>query len=505
MSLTGSLGGNAGVRVGALGSDDDLFRRATEAWESGTAEALLPEIERALPKSKDYRLWHIHGLILRQLDQRAEALPSLRRAVELKPDALKPAEALAQTLYEAGLPSIDAYGHALRLSPGNPEIVSGLAMAFVAAGEVHTAVSGLEKIVARSPTWVGGHNLLSQLRWMEGEREGFTRSFSEALEQYPQSIDLRREQIMSLIHAEQWDEALRVIASGRERIGDQPVFGVNEAVVHAEMGDTEAADRLFIPFEHIDDGPVQVRRVRHYLRSERPEQAGAIVEQWLDRPDAFMFWPYASLVWRQTDQQRWQWLEGDDSFVGVYDIADRLPPLEQLAATLRDLHKLSGQPLEQSLRGGTQTDGDIFMNIDPVLVQLREAIRATVAEHAAKFPARDPKHPLLAARRDDITFAGAWSVRLRSAGYHANHVHPMGWISSALYVALPPDLGAGEAGYLTLGEPRSSCFDIDLPPFRTVEPKPGRLVLFPSYMWHGTRPFGEGERLTVAFDVARQP
>jgi len=216
-----------------------------------------------------------------------------------------------------------------------------------------------------------------------------------------------------------------------------------------------------------------------------------------------MFWPYASIAWRMIDEQRWQWLEGDDRFVGIYDIADRLPPLDVLAEKLRRLHTLSGQPLEQSLRGGTQTDGDIYLHIDPLLVQLREAIRATVAEHVAKFPEYDERHPLLAPRRDSIGFNGAWSVRLHSRGYHANHVHPAGWISSALYIALPPDLGQNEAGYLTLGEARAPGFDIDLSPFRKVEPRPGRLVLFPSYMWHGTRPFGEGERLTVAFDVAR--
>jgi hypothetical protein len=27
------------------------------------------------------------------------------------------------------------------------------------------------------------------------------------------------------------------------------------------------------------------------------------------------------------------------------------------------------------------------------------------------------------------------------------------------------------------------------------------VALFPSYMYHGTRPFSAGERLTVAFDV----
>lgn len=490
------------VRRGAS-NDDELFRRATEAWSSVSPESILPELERALPASRDYRLWHIHGLILRQLERREDALPSLQRAVELNPTAANPAHALALTLYEAGLPSIDAYGHALRLAPGNQEIVRGLALAFVGAGEVDTAISGLEKIVARSPLWVEGHATLSRLRWMEGERDTFTRSLSEALRQYPQSIDLWREQIVALLHAEQWDEALRVIAEGRAIIGDNSVFAGNEAVIHAERGETELADALFAPFEQLDDASLQLRRVRHYIRSGRPQQAGAIIDAWLTRPEALMFYPYASIVWRQTDPERWQWLEGHQSFVGIYDMADRLPPLDELAETLRGLHKLSGQPLEQSLRGGTQTDGDIFMRVDPILVRLREAVRGTIADHVAKLPPPDPNHPLLSLRRDKIAFAGAWSVRLGSAGFHSNHVHPMGWFSSALYIALPPDIGVGDAGVLTLGEPRSSCFDLDMPPFRTVEPQAGRLVLFPSYMWHGTRPFGEGERLTVAFDVAR--
>jgi hypothetical protein len=215
-----------------------------------------------------------------------------------------------------------------------------------------------------------------------------------------------------------------------------------------------------------------------------------------------MFWPYASIAWRLLDDPRWHWLERDERFVGVYDIADRLPPLDVLADKLRGLHSLDGQPLEQSLRGGTQTEGDIFMHVDPVLVQLREAIRTTVAEHVAQLPDPDRAHPLLGPPRQPIGFSGAWSVWLKTGGFHANHVHPMGWISSALYVVLPPDLGKGDAGFLTLGDSSSPTLQLEMPPFRTVEPKPARLALFPSYTWHGTRPFGEGERITVAFDVA---
>ena len=39
-------------------------------------------------------------------------------------------------------------------------------------------------------------------------------------------------------------------------------------------------------------------------------------------------------------------------------------------------------------------------------------------------------------------------------------------------------------------------------PEYAVRPEPGRLVLFPSYLWHGTAPFETDEsRLTIAFDV----
>jgi hypothetical protein len=41
-----------------------------------------------------------------------------------------------------------------------------------------------------------------------------------------------------------------------------------------------------------------------------------------------------------------------------------------------------------------------------------------------------------------------------------------------------------------------------LPADYVLKPEPGLLVLFPSWLWHGTRPFhGNGTRLTIAFDL----
>jgi hypothetical protein len=80
----------------------------------------------------------------------------------------------------------------------------------------------------------------------------------------------------------------------------------------------------------------------------------------------------------------------------------------------------------------------------------------------------------------------------------------MGWISSALYVALPEPhrLGAAPAGWLSFGTPPPEL-GLDLPPYRQVEPRRGRLVLFPSTLWHCTLPFADGERLSIAFDIRK--
>ena len=482
---------------------EQVVKDAIAALRTARAPDMLPDIERALRQApQDARLWHLQGLIHRTQDKRELAIPELRKAAQLAPSDPLIAHGLARTLQEAGLPSVDAYASALKLSPGNTKLLAGLVSALLAERRIAEAIAGLERAVARNPRWAEGHSLLCSLRWLEGERDGFARSLDEALAVHPRDLSLRHQQLITLLHAELYDEALAKIAEGRREMGDDTLFDANEAIVRSETGETARADELFERLKDLADSSIQVRRVRHLLRYGRPADAAAVIEPWLKSDEAFGFWPYAATAWRMTDDPRTDWLEGDERFVGVYDIADRLPPLDQLAGTLRALHTTKGQPLVQSVRGGTQTDGHLFQLIDPTIVALRNAIREVVSEHVAQLPARDAAHPLLGPPREPISFSGAWSVRLQAGGFHSNHVHPMGWISSALYIVLPPDLGHDQAGWLTLGEPRTSSFPLDLPPIRTVEPRPGRLALFPSWMWHGTRPFADGERMTVAFDVA---
>ncbi|WP_425542959.1 putative 2OG-Fe(II) oxygenase [Brevundimonas kwangchunensis] len=107
-----------------------------------------------------------------------------------------------------------------------------------------------------------------------------------------------------------------------------------------------------------------------------------------------------------------------------------------------------------------------------------------------------------AANTGAATISGAWSVLLNAGGWHSDHVHPQGWISSAFYVAVPDSTPAEPVGgWLRFGATQLGP-NIELPAEHRIEPQPGRLALFPAFFWHGTEPFsGDGERLTLAFDA----
>lgn len=490
------------------GSPESVAESALAALGQGTEEDALTAIDQALAKNPDLPLlWHVKALLHRELEDMEPALAAFARAAKLAPGNPKIAHGIALTRLEAGLESIPDFVSAIQLAPDNLELFTGLASALVAEGQPAVAIEGLERTLAVRPDWIAGLAAVTHLRWESGDRATFTKGYEQARAQLPQIAALWRDELFALMHAERFDAALALVERGRAAIGDSSLFQAIEAAAYSETGQFARADPLFDALSDSPEGWIQLRRVRHLLASARPAEAAMLAAHWVKSAEPDHFWPYLSLAWRLTGDSRWQWLEGDERFVGVYDIADRLPDLTLLGERLRMLHRSVGQPLTHSLRGGSQTHGNLFAHIDPVIRHLRRAIADTVAEHAEQLPAPVPDHPLLAARRSPIRFAGSWSVRLSGGGSHANHVHPKGWLSSALYVSLPDELSGDDdarAGWLTLGEPQEEL-KLDIAPFRYVEPRPGRLVLFPSTMWHGTVPFAVGERLTVAFDVARLP
>ena len=171
-------------------------------------------------------------------------------------------------------------------------------------------------------------------------------------------------------------------------------------------------------------------------------------------------------------------------------------------AVLDTLNPFSIHPLNQSLRNGGQAPSNLCSSQNPVIKAYFEALDGPIRDYMEQL-GRDAGHPCAVRNTGRYKFSGGWSVRLGSGGHHVNHVHPRGWISSSYYVSVPTETqsGEGKAGWIKFGEPPIATAPV-LRPEKWIQPRPGLLVLFPSYLWHGTEPIHDGSvRVTAPFDV----
>jgi tetratricopeptide (TPR) repeat protein len=480
---------------------DDLARAALAEGEE--ERALQPLVRAAQRADRDARLWQWVGLLERSLDRHRQAIPAFDRAARTAPGDAGIAHGRARIALEAGLPAVPLFELASRLAPNDAGVLLGRAAARFATGDATTAIAELDGLVAANPGWIEGHDTLAQLQALTGNLAVAGESYERALARDPRYAPLWHALVAMYVRSENHAAALDAIGRARRCLVGTPELDANEAICRSELGDLAGADRFFsLPTLNGMAG-MAVWRVRQALRKGDVAGAAAVLDRDLDPADSSL-WPYASIVWRLAGDPRAHWLDGDERLVSVIDLDDALPELDRLATVLRGLHRAQAAHLDQSVRGGTQTDGPLLSRIEPEIERLRARIVHAVERHVAQLPPIDARHPTLRWRRDrPVRFAGSWSVRLAGQGHHANHVHPHGWLSSAFYVSLPDEIerSASRAGWLTLGQPQAAL-GLDLPPTRVIAPRPGRLVLFPSTMWHGTVPFAAGERLTVAFDVA---
>lgn len=500
MSLTASLAS----RLSTSADSAALAELASKAIEEGEEERALPLLERGASRSGDALLWQWKALLERSIDEHKAALASFAEAARLAPGDVSVAHGHARTAMEAGLDARLLYERARALAPRNGQILLGMAAARAAMGEGARAIEELHAALRAAPAWLYGHEQLAQLMATEGRASGATSSIEEALSRFPTAQSLWETLLNVQLRRGAYETLDEIVGRANAAGVSSPEFAIYRGIHAAEFDPEPYPAALFGPTSVQETKALSRWRIRHLLRVGEIDAAVELIDREMEREETAELWAYAATAWRLAGDPRSEWLEGNERLVNVIDLSSELPPVETVADTLRGLHVARGEYLDQSVRGGTQTDGPLLSRIDPVIRLLRSAIVGAVETYRAQLPAIDPKHPLLRhARNRRIRFAGSWSVRLRSGGHHSNHVHPLGWISSALYLALP-ERSAGDAedaGWFTLGEPDGKL-GLDLAPWRKIEPKPARLVLFPSWMWHGTVPFKEGERLTVAFDVA---
>ena len=180
----------------------------------------------------------------------------------------------------------------------------------------------------------------------------------------------------------------------------------------------------------------------------------------------------------------------------------------------------------------------------PLLAELAHSIRSIAADDEAgrrwsrdkgykgytsyaslnDLPRRDPAFADLQKLlvRHASTFAGElafdlgrkprldslWVNLLRGSGHHSAHIHPHSIISGTLYVEVPKGSGAirfedPRLPMMMAAPTRRPDAPVELQPVVTVEPRPGLLLLWESWLRHEVLPgSSRGERLSVSFNFA---
>jgi tetratricopeptide (TPR) repeat protein len=431
------------------------------------------------------------------------AIALYERVVEAAPDDLYAEHNLAAALADdnrfAG--SEVRARHALEKGINAAETWLVLARALQGLGRFDEAEAAFEQTIARRPTFADAHLDLAQLRWMRGQGAGpallsldsalaaapldppLTLAKAKVLE-FAGAPDAAYALVRQALAAGSADARLEVVAAQLRLAADPPA-----ALAHAERA------CLLAP----DDLSALTALCEANLAAARPQVAEALAADLRRRdPRDQRAVALQATAWRLLGDPRYQALYDYARLVHAWTIDT--PPgwsslsayLTDLASSLNALHRLTAHPIGQSLRGGVQTTQSLDRVDDPVVQAFFPAIAGPIRRHIAAI-----------GERGEPRFHGAWSARLQPNGFHVNHLHPMGWISSACYIGVPAAVDNGHAGWIQFGEPGIPTMPA-LAAEHFVKPEPGRLVLFPSYMWHGTVPFGGDEpRLSIAFDLVR--
>jgi tetratricopeptide (TPR) repeat protein len=461
----------------------------------------------------DDELSALHVTAYAALGRQGEAVANYRRLVALAPDNPIATHTLAVALNAANQP--EEAERVVRQTLGHTRPTAVMhhthARSLITLERFDLAELALRECVKLEPHRAEAQDSLAQLIWMRtGNITEATRVLDQALEKYPHDDALWATKAallqgagdarggytcLATRAARPQPHPMLLIRAGLAALEFEPATALSlaEQAMRAQPNNPTARKLLCAAYLGVGDGAAAMAECAILLKATPDDQY---------------------LIAMQTTALR---LLNDPRYAAMCDYDEMVlstpletPPgwsdlssfLTDLSSRLDALHNPHGHRLlYQSLRQGTETTQDLSRSRDPVIQALFHAFAAPIARYRDHIG--QGQDALRRRNRGASRYNGSWSVRLHSAGYHTNHVHPRGWISSACYIQLPDSMRAGRTaeGILSFGAPgllTTPALNAEW----SVRPEVGLLVLFPSYFWHGTLPFhSEQPRLTVAFDV----
>ncbi|MCZ6643644.1 MAG: putative 2OG-Fe(II) oxygenase, partial [Gammaproteobacteria bacterium] len=373
-------------------------------------------------------------------------------------------------------------------------------------GKFDAALADLQSSHATGPTTLSFRALANQY-WMRGQDEQFT-TLIESSVKYPELIPAAAEALRQSGRPEAGLAHLGSLPADFAATADSAGVTSMCEIDCGEANRAELSARSCVEAGAANPAVIAALIVS-LLMQGRAEQALAEIQRQRAAEPLGQHWiAYEATAYQLLGSAQYEQLAEPNDIVRVYELPtprgfkNMESFNDEFARRLAKYHRYQRRPLDQSLRHGTQSYRNLVNIDDPVFNAYFSALDEPISDYIDHL-GKSTGHPLSMRNTGRYGIVDCWSVRLEAAGYHTDHVHPKGWISSAYYVSVPDSSSAGDTG-------NEGSIRFGRPPFPTqpeisagrwVQPQPGMVVLFPSYLWHGTEPTSDGGRVTAPFDV----
>jgi len=475
-------------------------------------DTLAPLAESA---HADGTLLMLYGYALMAVGRKDDAEAVLRRWLAKDPGNRDATLRLAAVLSDNGKASeAETVIRSVVRGREDADVAFVLGRALLGQARFDEAETQFRKVVQARPEHQIAHGNLMELVWMRtGDVHEASREIDKVLHVHADSQGLRITKARLLTSARLPKEALAAIDTGLQLAPSAPTLLAAAATIALDFDGARALDyakRLHAIAPH--DRVAQVAVGNASLATGHAREALVIAETLHDSdPTDGRALAMKADALRMLGDSRYRELLDYQHLVRAEAID--VPPgwtdldtyLAELVADLGRAHILRAHPVGNSLREGSQIQLAPQNSSFASIRAFPQAIDGPIRRYIQAIG--DGNDPMRKRNTGRYRISGMWSVRLRPTGFHVNHYHPEGWISSACYLQLPHAVERGGEGWLKFGEPAFPTRPA-LNPEYFVRPRPGLLALFPSYMWHGTVPFAgapEDRRLTIAFDVVPVP
>ncbi len=451
-----------------------------------------------------FLLHNVLGIALDGLGEYDGAINSYRNALKLQPS-------MPDLHFNLGIvfgnlnrfeEAANSYRKAIALNPKFFEAYGNLGTLMQKQGKLEEAVASYRKAISINPDARGYFNLGTALR-DQGRLDEAIKSYQQAIQLFPNYADAHSNLGETLRDQGNMQEAIKSYQNALALNPNHPSANYNmaeflylakrydEAIPHFEMS-------------QLDDW--QERSMYCLYKAERFDEfknkLDAIVQSGTHTaPFLATLSTHYAINFGVDDP--YNFCKNGLDFVykaAIPELSSPNSPL--LQSLLNDINNAEiAERVQGMLHNGKQSAGNLFKRPEHSFRTLAELVKKEFIHYKNKFAGADCE--LIKSFPEELEFTSSWFVKMRQGGHLDSHIHEIGWISGAVYLAMPSDKKSPEEGafeYGTHGDSypqKHSSF-----PVGSVIPNVGEIVLFPSSLFHRTIPFTSNEeRICIAFDL----